>query len=61
MATRAPGSGQRRCNPGADALGCASNDCDSACEFAHCVVLPGADALQVTSGVNSCLAHGPSC
>jgi hypothetical protein len=40
MATRAPGSGQRRCNPAADALGCASDDCDSACEFAHCVVLP---------------------
>ena len=40
MATRTPASGQRRCNPAADALGCACDDCDFACEFAHCVVLP---------------------
>src|SRR6516164_9447123 len=40
MATRAPASGQRRCNPAADALGCACDDSDFACEFAHCVVLP---------------------
>jgi len=26
-----------------------------------CCPFLGADALQVTRGVNSCLAHGPSC